>query len=436
MTKEFIVTDIMAAEVFDSRGFPTVACQVRLRDGSTGYMQVPSGASTGQYEAMELRDGDQNRYFGKGVRQVIANIETVIAPKIRGHAFASINGFDQMLLSCDPSEQKQTLGANAILAVSGAFARAAATSSHIPLYAFLAPDCTEPILPVPLMNVINGGKHANNSLCIQEFMLVPHGFDSFADALFASGEITQVLGELLAKRCSYVGRGDEGGYAPDLVDARAALDVICMAIEQSGYGFHEVSLALDMAASEYCSDAGYFLDKQGQLVLPKEAWLDYLTTLVSDYPIVSIEDAADEGDFDMWKALTDRLSTRVQLVGDDIFVTQKKRLQWGIESDIANSILIKPNQVGSLSETIAAIHLAKKHRYKTVVSHRSGETEDSIIADIAVGLSCAQIKAGPLRQSDRTSKYNRLLWIERELSGRARFARDEYRCYARSKQKV
>ena len=365
----FIVRDLKACEVFDSRGFPTVACQLRLQDGSVGFMQIPSGASTGEFEAWEIRDQDQSRYFGKGVRKVIANIENKIAPMVVGRAFDSIKMFDSVLLGFDDTVQKKMLGANAVLAVSGAFSRAAAQSSNLPLYAFFSQDSH--VLPVPLMNVINGGKHAKNSLSVQEFMLVPHGFDSFADALFASGEITICLGEILAKRFPNLARGDEGGYAPDFDDSRFALDVICSAIEKAGFGFDQVSLALDMAASEYCDERGYFLDKRGGMILPKDQWLDYLTQLVSDYPIVSIEDAADQCDFEMWKLLTDRLSSLVQLVGDDVFVTQKDRLQLGVESGFANAILIKPNQVGSISETIETIRYANLNGYKTVVSHSS-----------------------------------------------------------------
>ncbi|MEC8882763.1 MAG: phosphopyruvate hydratase [Pseudomonadota bacterium] len=434
MKGKFVVKELLASEIMDSRGLPTVACQVRLQDGASGFMQVPSGQSTGQYEACELRDLDPDRYFGKGVRKAVSNIENIIAPLVCGRQFESIEVFDSVMLNHDNTSQKTFLGANAILAVSGAFARAAAFSSGLPLYAFFSRDAH--VLPVPLMNVINGGKHAHNPLVVQEFMLVPHGFDSFSAAIFASGKITKVLGDILSKQCRHVGRGDEGGYAPDFSDTRSALDAICMAIKQAGFSFDQVSLALDMAASEYCNQSGYFLDKEGQVVLPKEAWLDYLESLVSDYPIVSIEDAADETDFDMWKLMTERLSSRVQLVGDDVFVTQIKRLKLGMSSGVANAILIKPNQVGSVSETIATMDCAYANGYKTVVSHRSGETEDSIISDISVGYSAGQIKAGPLRQSDRVAKYNRLLWIERELGNRAKFAKDIYKCYLDARLKV
>ena len=425
MQKVFTIMDICAAEVLDSRGTPTVACSIKLQDGSSGFMQVPSGASTGQYEATELRDADQSRYFGKGVLQAVWNIESYAKQVLKNQSFDSIKAFDDHICALDATVQKSRLGANALLAMSGAFARAAAASCNQPLYAFLSTDaCT---LPVPFMNVINGGRHADNELAIQEFMLVPHGFHTFQDSVRAGAEITHRLGEVIARAYGRTGRGDEGGFAPAMRDAREALDAITQAIEQSAYSMDQVGIALDLAASEYCNAQGYFTDKAGKQCLSSDAWNDYIAQLVEEYPIVSLEDVAGDTDWHTWKSLTQRLSGRVQIVGDDVFVTQEQRLVSGIQNKIANAILLKPNQVGTISETVVTTNIAQKHGYGTVMSHRSGETEDAIIADIAVGLSCKQIKTGPLRQSDRLAKYNRLLWIEKELGERAKFPKDIYR---------
>lgn len=430
----FTVSKVIATEVLDSRGTPTIACKVILQDGSAGFMQVPSGASTGQYEATELRDADKARYFGKGVLQAIWNIESYINTTIKGQTFSSIDAFDKKICALDATEQKSRLGANALLALSGAFARASAQSCDCPLYAFLAKDAHE--LPIPFMNVINGGRHADNHLAIQEFMLVPHGFNAFSDAVRAGAEITRHLGEILVDQYGRTGRGDEGGYAPDMYDARQALDAITQAIDQSAYTSDQVGIALDLAASEYRSDRGYFIDKTEKKILDPTKWIEYISKLVNDYPILSLEDVAADNDEQTWKSITKQMNKQVQIVGDDIFVTQEKRLISGIQEGIANAILLKPNQVGTISETIATTSTAQKNGYATIVSHRSGETEDAIIADISVGLGCRQIKTGPLRQSDRLAKYNRLLWIEKELGSSATFPKDYYSNKRTSKQKV
>ncbi len=421
MTKEFVIHAIKACEVFDSRGTPTVACQVELQGGYTGFMQVPSGASTGQYEAYESRDGDAARHRGKGVIKTIDFIEQIIQPHLVGRLLDGIATCDQMLCDLDGTSQKTRLGANATLAVSGAFARAAADQSGLPLYAFLDASATQ--IPVPLMNVLNGGRHAGNALTIQEFMIVPFGFSSLRDALVASAEVTHVLSTLLRKTGDHLTRGDEGGFAPQFSCAEQALDLISEAIIQAGLSYHQMGVALDMAASEFASQAGYFLDKQGKQVLDPDQWVTHISRLCAAYPIVSIEDPAGDDDFAMWRLITEALGSRVQLVGDDIFVTQVDRLSQGIDAELANAILIKPNQVGTVTETLAAIQCAKQNQYATVISHRSGETEDGFIADLAVATSSTQIKAGPLRQSDRVAKYNRLLWIEKSLGSKALFAK-------------
>lgn len=419
MSAKEMIQSIQAVEVLDSRGVPTVACQVQLAGGEIGCMQVPSGASTGQFEAVELRDGDASWYGGKGVQQAVKHIETIIQPALIGRRFQSVVAFDRALCELDTSVQKSALGANAMLAVSGAFAKALASYQRVSLYRLLSPDASR--LPAPMMNVINGGRHATNALAIQEFMIIPNGFSSFKEAVHAGAQVTNVLGKLLKKGYENPGRGDEGGFAPPMATAEEALDVISEAITQAGYDFHQVGIALDLAASEYCFDGGYFLDKVGNNRLNPVQWVDYLEKLVSSYPIVSIEDCASDADKATWKLATRRLTEQVQLVGDDVFVSQPDRLQVGVAAGIANAILLKPNQVGTLSEMITTVEMAKNAGYATVVSHRSGETEDSTIADLAVGLTSGQIKTGPLRQSDRLSKYNRLLWIEKELGSQAQY---------------
>lgn len=419
MSTKSVIKAIEAVEVLDSRGVPTVACRVCLEGGFSGFMQVPSGASTGQFEAVELRDGQQSWYAGKGVQRAVSHIEGRIQTAFVGRSFDNIAAFDAALCELDGTVQKSVLGANAMLAVSGSFAKALAHVQQTSLYQLLSPKATS--LPAPMMNVINGGRHAANALAIQEFMLIPNGFTCFKDAVHAGAHVTRVLGELLKQRYGDPGRGDEGGFAPSMHEAHEALDMISEAVVRAGYGFHQVGIALDIAASEYCSDQGYFLDKEGKKVLSPEAWVDFLSSLVSSYPIVSIEDCASDADEKTWQLATRLLSSQTQLVGDDVFVSQPNRLNAGIQKGIANAILLKPNQVGTLSEMIATVRMAKHAGYGTIVSHRSGETEDSIIADLAVGLASGQIKTGPLRQSDRLAKYNRLLWIEKELGTSARY---------------
>jgi enolase len=424
MAEKYAVRKLSACEVFDSRGMPTVACRVDLEHGAYGFMQVPSGASTGQYEAYELRDGDKNRHRGKGVQRVVDSIEGIIQSTLIGQALVSIADCDERLCSLDPTPQKRELGANALLAVSGAFARAVAMQSGVPLHHHLDPSACQ--IPVPMMNVLNGGRHAANNLTIQEFMIVPHGFDSLHDAIAASSDVMHALGEKLKRLGGHHTRGDEGGFAPQLDDARQALDLIAEAIESSAVSTLQVGIALDMAASEYANKAGYFLDKAGSHVLDPSQWTDYVHMLCDAYPIVSVEDPAGDDDQTTWSLLSDKLAHRIQLVGDDLFVTQTQRLQQGMELGTANAILIKPNQVGTVTEALECIRCAHQGNYQTVISHRSGETEDAIISDLAVGAGVAQIKAGPLRQSDRVAKYNRLLWIEKSLGASASFARPSY----------
>jgi len=404
-----------AVEILDSRGYPTLSCRLTLADGAVGIANVPSGASTGSFEACELRD-NQPRYLGKGVQQARDNIEREIGQFLQTRTFSSQDELDQALCTLDGTTDKSRLGANAILAVSVAYARACAAAVRQPLYQALNPEAV--LLPVPMMNVINGGRHAPNTLTIQEFMIVPHGLPSFSEAVRAGAEIGHALGDLVDRNS----RGDEGGYAPQMSDPRQALDAVMQAISQAGYTTKEVGLALDMASSEYWHDGAYFVDKEGKEKKWGDDWVRYIADLVDAYPIVSVEDAAQEDDWSMWQNLTEVLGARVQLVGDDIFVTQPDRLAKGASCQAANAILIKPNQVGTLSEVKTTLQLAKKTGYNTVMSHRSGETEDAMIADLAVAYHTGQIKCGPVKQSDRVAKYNRLLWIEKELGRAAQYA--------------
>ncbi|HAV93240.1 MAG TPA: phosphopyruvate hydratase [Proteobacteria bacterium] len=419
MAEKYTVRKLSACEVFDSRGMPTVACRVDLEHGAYGFMQVPSGASTGQYEAYELRDGDKNRHRGKGVQRVVDSIEGIIQSTLIGHDLVSIADCDERLCSLDPTPQKRELGANALLAVSGAFARAVAMQSGVPLHHHLDPSACQ--IPVPMMNVLNGGRHASNNLTIQEFMIVPHGFDSLHDAIAASSDVMHALGEKLKRLGGHHTRGDEGGFAPQLDDARQALDLIAEAIESSPVSASQVGIALDMAASEYANKAGYFLDKAGSYVLDPSQWTDYVHMLCDAYPIVSVEDPAGDDDQTTWSLLSDRLADRIQLVGDDLFVTNTVRLKEGVERSAGNAILIKPNQIGTLSETLETIALAKKNDYSCIMSHRSGETEDTFIADLAVATGCTQIKTGSLSRSERLAKYNQLLRIEEEIGKHAKY---------------
>ena len=412
------VVDVVAREILDSRGNPTVECDVLLESGVMGRAAVPSGASTGSREAIELRDGDVARYFGKGVLQAVENVNTEIAEAIIGLDAQEQAFIDQTLIQLDGTENKSRLGANAMLAVSMAVAKAAAEESGLPLYRYFGGSGPMQ-MPVPMMNIINGGEHANNSLDIQEFMIMPVSQNSFREALRCGAEIFHCLKKLLDKKGHSTAVGDEGGFAPNLGSHAEALQLVIEAIENAGYfPGEDVLIALDCAASEFYKDGKYHLAGEG-LQLTSAQFVDYLATLADQFPIVSIEDGMAEGDWDGWKLLTDRLGKKVQIVGDDVFVTNTKIFKEGIKKGIANSILIKINQIGTLSETFAAIEMAKRAGYTAVISHRSGETEDSTIADIAVGMNALQIKTGSLSRSDRMAKYNQLLRIEEDLGDTA-----------------
>ena len=414
------IVDVVAREILDSRGNPTVEADVLLESGVMGRAAVPSGASTGSREAIELRDGDASRYLGKGVLQAVENINTEISEAIIGLDAQEQAFIDQTMIELDGTENKSRLGANAILAVSMAVAKAAAEESGLPLYRYFG-GMSPMQMPVPMMNIINGGEHANNSLDIQEFMVMPVGATSFREALRCGAEIFHSLKKLLDKKGHSTAVGDEGGFAPNLASHADALQIIMQAIEAAGYvPGQDVLLALDCAASEFYKDGKYHLAGEG-LQLTSAQFTDYLANLADQFPIVSIEDGMAEGDWDGWKLLTDRLGKTVQNVGDDDFVTNTKIFKEGIKQGIGNSILIKINQIGTLSETFAAVEMAKRAGYTAVISHRSGETEDSTIADIAVGLNAGQIKTGSLSRSDRISKYNQLLRIEEDLGDTASY---------------
>jgi enolase len=408
------IVDVVAREILDSRGNPTVEADVLLESGVMGRAAVPSGASTGSREAIELRDGDASRYLGKGVMQAVENINTEISEAIIGLDAQEQAFIDQTMIDLDGTDNKSRLGANAILAVSMAVAKAAAEESGLPLYRYFG-GMSPMQMPVPMMNIINGGEHANNSLDIQEFMIMPVGAANFREALRCGAEIFHSLKKLLDKKGHSTAVGDEGGFAPNLGSHAEALQIIMQAIEAAGYvPGQDVLLALDCAASEFYKDGKYHLAGEG-LQLTSAQFTDYLANLADQFPIVSIEDGMSEADWDGWKLLTDRLGKTVQIVGDDVFVTNTKIFKEGIKQGIANSILIKINQIGTLSETFAAVEMAKRAGYTAVISHRSGETEDSTIADIAVGLNAGQIKTGSLSRSDRIAKYNQLLRIEEDL---------------------
>ncbi len=420
-TTDTTIESLHALEVLDSRGNPTVAAEVRLRGGATGEAAVPSGASTGSREAVELRDGDLARYGGKGVQRAVGHVNGEIAAALRGADAADQQALDRRLITQDGSPNKSRLGANALLAVSLACARAAAAAQGLPLYRRLGAGMA-PVLPVPMMNILNGGAHADNSVDLQEFMVLPVGAPSFAEALRWGAEVFHALKALLKTRGLHTAVGDEGGFAPDLPSNKAALEVVLGAVESAGFRpGHDVWLGLDVASTELFANGRYALASEGRSLEPA-AFVDWLAGLVDDYPILSIEDGMAEDDWHGWKLLTERLGQRVQLVGDDLFVTDASTLDEGIRAGVANAILIKPNQIGTLSETLAAIELATSRGYRAVVSHRSGETEDTTIADIAVGTTATQIKTGSLSRSDRTAKYNRLLRIEDELGAAARYA--------------
>lgn len=414
------IVDIVAREILDSRGNPTVEADVLLESGVMGRAAVPSGASTGSREAIELRDGDPARYLGKGVLRAVENVNTEICEALLGLDAEEQTFIDQTLIELDGTENKSRLGANAMFAVSMAVAKAAAEEAGLPLYRYFGGSGPKQ-MPVPMMNVINGGAHANNSLDIQECMIMPVGMESFREALRCGTEVFQHLKKLVDRKGHPTTVGDEGGFAPNVKNTEEALSLILEAVSAAGYEpGRDVLLALDCASSEFYKNGEYVLAGEG-LKLSAEGFADYLAALVDKFPIVSIEDGMAEGDWTGWKILTERLGKKVQLVGDDLFVTNTQLLERGIREGVANSILIKINQIGTLTETFAAVEMAKRAGYTAVISHRSGETEDSTIADIAVGLSTGQIKTGSLSRSDRLAKYNQLLRIEEDLGDTARY---------------
>lgn len=422
------ITDIRAREILDSRGNPTIEADVILDSGVIGRACAPSGASTGSREALELRDGDKARYLGKGVRHAVHNVNSDIRDLLLGSNVRDQKILDDKLIQLDNTDTKSSLGANAMLAVSLAAARAAATESKIPLFQYIANlrGQANLTMPVPMMNILNGGAHADNTVDIQEFMIEPVGFSSFGEALRAGAEIFHSLKSVLKKQGLNTAVGDEGGFAPNLRSNEEAITVIMQAIEQVGYkAGGDIMLALDCAATEFYKNGQYVLAGEGNKAFNSQQFADYLAGLARQYPIISIEDGLDESDWEGWKYLTDICGDKVQLVGDDLFVTNPAILQKGIDQKVANAILIKYNQIGTLSETLDAIYLAKANGYATVISHRSGETEDSTIADLAVGTAAGQIKTGSLCRSDRVAKYNQLLRIEEMIDapyyGRAEF---------------
>jgi enolase len=415
------IVDIVGREILDSRGNPTVECDVLLESGTMGRAAVPSGASTGSREAIELRDGDKKRYLGKGVLKAVEHINTEISEAVLGLDASEQAFLDKTLIDLDGTDNKGRLGANATLAVSMAVARAAAEESGLPLYRYLG-GMGAHLLPVPMMNVINGGAHANNNLDLQELMIIPVGAPTFREAVRYGAEVFHALRKIIDGKGMTTAVGDEGGFAPNVASHEAALQMIIEAIDKAGYKPGEqIAIGLDCAASEFHKDGKYALEGEG-LTLSAAEWTDILATWCDKYPIVSIEDGMAEGDWDGWKHLTDKLGQKVQLVGDDLFVTNTKILKEGIDKRIANSILIKINQIGTLTETFAAIEMAKRANYTAVISHRSGETEDSTIADIAVGTNAGQIKTGSMSRSDRIAKYNQLLRIEEDLGDVAAYA--------------
>jgi enolase len=415
------IVDIIGREILDSRGNPTVEVDVVLEDGSKGRAAVPSGASTGAHEAVELRDGDKGRYLGKGVRKAVDAVNGEIFDAVGGMDAEEQVKIDETLIALDGTPNKARLGANAILGVSLAAAKAAANAGHTPLYRYVG-GASARLLPVPMMNIVNGGVHADNPIDFQEFMIMPIGAASFAEGLRIGVEVFQTLKSALKSAGHNTNVGDEGGFAPNLPSAEAALDLVMKAIETAGYKpGTEVALALDPAATEFFKNGAYHYEGEGK-VRSRDQQVAYLAELVSRYPIVSIEDGMAEDDWDGWKAVTERIGGKCQLVGDDLFVTNVTRLSDGIKRGVTNSILIKVNQIGTLTETLAAVEMAHKAGYTAVMSHRSGETEDSTIADLAVATSCGQIKTGSLARSDRTAKYNQLLRIEEELGAQAKYA--------------
>jgi enolase len=416
-----LISDIVAREILDSRGNPTVEADVILSSGVVGRAAVPSGASTGEHEAIELRDNDKERYLGKGVQMAVQNIVETIAPALSGADATDQMSIDAALIELDGTPNKGNLGANAILAVSMATARAAALELGLPLWRYLGGPLTR-VMPVPMMNILNGGAHATNTVDLQEYMIVPVGAESFSEALRMGAEVFHALKKVLVKRKLSTGVGDEGGFAPDLKSDEEAITVVLEAIEAAGYQpGSQIALALDCAASELFKDGKYTFKKSGAGTRDAAGMVELYTSWIDKYPIVSIEDGLAEDDWDGWKLLTEAIGERCQLVGDDLFVTNTERLSRGIEEGIANSILIKVNQIGTLTETLEAIEMARSAGYLSVISHRSGETEDTFIADLAVGTGAGQIKTGSASRTDRVAKYNQLLRIEQQLGGAAEY---------------
>ncbi|RAI15648.1 MAG: phosphopyruvate hydratase [Candidatus Melainabacteria bacterium] len=413
------IEDVVARQILDSRGNPTVEVDVKLSCGVVGRAAVPSGASTGIYEALEMRDGDKTRYMGKGVLKAVDNVNSIIAPELIGEDAANQYEIDKLMLELDGTSNKSKLGANAILGVSLAVAKAASLAYEMPLYRYLG-GINAVTLPVPMMNIINGGAHADNNVDFQEFMITPVGAENFQEAIRMGAEVFHNLKAVLKDKGYVTSVGDEGGFAPNLSSNEEALEVIVSAIEKAGYTTEQIKICLDVASSEFYEEGKYKLDGEGK-VLSREEMVDFLAAWVDKYPIISIEDGMAEEDWEGWKMLTDKIGHKCQLVGDDLFVTNTKRLAEGIQRGIANSILIKVNQIGTLTETLAAISMAHAAGYTAITSHRSGETEDSFIADLAVAVNCGQIKTGSASRSDRMAKYNQLIRIEQELGCAAKY---------------
>jgi len=416
------IKKIIAREILDSRGNPTINTEVILESDVVGKASVPSGASTGAHEALELRDGDSARYLGRGVLKAVSNVKDIIAPKILGLDATAQEQIDNLMLELDGTPSKEYLGANAILSVSMAIADASAQALGKPLYVYLS-QAENYVLPTPMINILNGGSHADNNMDIQEFMIVPAGIPNFTEAIRVAAEVFHYLKKNLKKRGLNTAVGDEGGFAPNLKSNEEALDLIMESIQNAGYSpGKDILLALDVAASEFFTDNSYVFKKSDGSKKSTQEMIAFYADLIEKYPIVSIEDGFDEDDWDSWKAMTDVFGKKIQLVGDDIFVTNLKRFQRGVEQGITNSILIKLNQIGTLTETIQTVRYAQENGYTTVISHRSGETEDTFIADLSVGLNAGQIKTGSLSRSERVAKYNRLLGIEEELGARGSYA--------------
>ena len=415
------IKKVIAREILDSRGNPTVECDIFLEDNSFGRASAPSGASTGKHEALELRDGDNSRYFGKGVLKAVKNINEKISPHILNQNFDTFKVFDRFLLDFDGTDNKSRLGANAILSVSLAFAKSLCKQSQQPFFNFLSQD-NDFLLPMPMMNIINGGSHADNNVDIQEFMIAPVGASSFAESLRYGCEVFHSLKSILKSKNLNTNVGDEGGFAPNINNSKEVIEIIIKAVEKTGLKLKkDIILSLDVASTEFYKENYYYLKGEKQK-LSSDQMINYLKDLVSDYPIFSIEDGMAEDDWEGWVNLTKELGKKIQLVGDDLFVTNIKRLKLGIEKNAGNSILVKLNQIGTLSETLETIYLARQNKFSTIISHRSGETEDTTIADLSVAVSSGQIKTGSLSRTDRTSKYNQLLRIEEYLGEKSKYA--------------